>query len=193
MLTADELIAFEANVAKLFVEREIQGYVHLSGGNEEQLLRIFQRVKPQDWVFSNWRAHYHALLKGVPQETVLAEIKKGHSMELCFPEYNMFCSAILCGALPIAVGTAWAIKNRGGDEHVWVFVGDAASHLGPFYECTQYAANHKLPVTFVVEDNGLCVGEPTERPWGATQWPNIIPYRYELPFPHIGATTWVKF
>ena len=58
-----DLIAFEKKVQEAYEAGEIRAPVHLSGNNEEQLIKIFKKIKKNDWVFSTWRNHYHALLK----------------------------------------------------------------------------------------------------------------------------------
>jgi TPP-dependent pyruvate/acetoin dehydrogenase alpha subunit len=49
------LIEFEDLIVKHWEEGKIKGPVHLSGGNEEQLIEIGKRMKSTDWVFSTWR------------------------------------------------------------------------------------------------------------------------------------------
>lgn len=171
MMTADELIAFEEDIARIFETGKIHAPVHLAGGNESKLINIFKYVKPTDWVLSTHRSHYHALLKGIPPEWVKSEILKGHSITLCNAEYRFLTSAIVGGILPIGVGLAMA------GERVWCFVGDMASETGIFHECVKYATGHKLPITFVVEDNGMSVDTPTEKVWR---------YSYKRKFPHQG-------
>ena len=173
-----ELIDFENEIADLFEKGLIHSPVHLSGGNEEQLIEIFNNIKPDDWVFSTHRSHYHALLKGIPKEWIKQEILKNHSITLNNSDYYFFSSAIVGGILPIALGVAMTGSN------VWCFVGDMASCTGIFYECVQYATNFNLPIWFVVEDNGFSVNTPTDRVWG---------YEYKRKRPHQGSGKWVKF
>src|SRR5258706_15007986 len=87
-ITKGQLIAFENSVAAAFESRKIRGPIHLAGGNEDQLIEIFKRIKRTDWVLSTWRSHYHALLHGIPEELVMKEILAGHSMQLHFPQYR---------------------------------------------------------------------------------------------------------
>ena len=63
--TTESLIDFENLIVKHWEAGKIRGPIHLSNGNEEQLIEIFKRIKTSDWVFSTWRSHYHALLKEV--------------------------------------------------------------------------------------------------------------------------------
>ena len=68
----DELIGVEKRVAELFKEGKVRGPVHLSGGNEAKLIKIFQEVNEKDWVFSTHRWHYHYLLKGGTEDEIKA-------------------------------------------------------------------------------------------------------------------------
>ena len=192
-----DLIAFEKEIADRFERGEIRGPVHLSGGNEDQLIEIFQQIKPTDWVFSTWRSHYHALLHGVPPEKVMSEIMAGRSMSLMFPEHNLFTSAIVGGILPIAVGVAYALKDI--DQHVWCFIGDMTACSGIFQESVNYAYTHKLPIQFIIENNGLSCNTPTDETitiWESIgyeyhDWP-VIKYDYKRTFPHVGIGKWVN-
>lgn len=195
-ISAAELIAFEREVADRFNAAEIRAPIHLSGGNEDDLIRIFEDVGPEDWLLSTWRSHYHCLLKGVPPERLMEEIMAGRSITLCFPEYRVLSSAIVGGGLPIALGIALGIKRRGGKERVWAFLGDMAQRGGMFHECVQYAGGHDLPICFVIEDNGISVCTNTRESWGAAwDWHQIElrRYSYKLPWPHSGAGHRVNF
>lgn len=118
MLTANELIKFEDDIASEFEQGHIHAPVHLSFGNEEKLITIFESyIKRSDWIFSTWRSHYHALLHGIPARDLKEEILNGNSITLCFPEYRFYTSAIVGGIIPIAVGVAMGIK-RENDEKI---------------------------------------------------------------------------
>lgn len=162
-MNAAELMAFEDEVAECFNAGEISGPVHLcSPGQAAPLIEIFRDIKRTDYVLSNWRGHWHALLHGVPREKVMAEILAGRSMMLHFPEHRFMSSAIMGGMLPIACGLA------AGGERVWCFVGDMCATSGAFSDASSYAAGHKLPVKFIIEDNGLSTNTPTKMCWQST-------------------------
>ena len=61
------LIDFETDIETRFLNKEIKAPIHLSNGNEDELIEIFKFISRQDWVFSTWRSHYHALLKEIPE------------------------------------------------------------------------------------------------------------------------------
>ena len=195
-MTAEELIAFEKEIADAFEAKAISGPIHLSGGNESELLRIFRDISPDDWIFSTYRSHYHALLHGINPRWLRQRIVGGHSMNIMNRPHHFFTSAIVGGTLSIAVGTAAALKLQGSERKVWCFIGDMASTTGQFHEAHQYACGHDLPITFVIENNGLSTNTPTAATWGGpcTQaGRKIINYSYERTYPHTGIGKWVSF
>ena len=199
-MTKDELIAFEEDVAARFNAGKIRAPVHLYWGNEEQMLRGFKRVRPQDWVFCSWRSHYQCLLKGVPPEQVMAEIMAGRSISLCFPQQRVYSSAIVGGVLPVAVGTALSIQRAGTDERVYCFMGEMTAETGIAHESIKYSRNHGLPIHFIVEDNAKSVCTETRRAWRqprlsfeGTRDPFVTYYQYETKYPHAGAGQRVQF
>ena len=201
MLTAEDLIAFEAHVADAFNAGMIRAPIHLSGGNEEHLISYFEEnYRPGDWICSYWRSHYHCLLAGVSPTLLTAKILDGRSITLTFPERRIVTSAIVGGIIPIALGIALSIKRRGGEENVHCFVGDMTARPGAFYEAVSYAHGHDLPIHFVVEDNGKSVMTDTADIWGWQTWLHsemfedyVTQYYYILPWPHAGAGKRVEF
>ncbi len=208
-----KLIDFEAKVAQAFRDKLIRAPIHLSGGNEDQLIEIFRDVKHTDWVISNWRSHYHALLHSIDENWLFNEILAGHSM--------FMASSIVGGMLPIACGLAlayvlgrnpnreYAVNLVNGIQvqvptRVWVFVGDMTARTGLFHETLQYAIGHQLPMTFVVEDNGLSTDTPTDKVWGYDLWlgnyddrlsgaVKVKQYKYQRTWPHVGVGEHVSF
>lgn len=196
-LTKVDLLAFEERVKQAFLAKQIHAPIHLSGGNENQVLKAFQEVRSQDWVFSTWRSHYHALLKGIPAERLFQAILDGRSMYYQDKEYKFLTSALVGGILPIALGVAMGAKRLELDEKVWVFIGDMAARTGIAQEFAQYAMGHGLPVMLVVEDNGLSTNTPTADVWGRgeaiEERQDWVDYRYERTVPHTGVGEWVTF
>ena len=197
MTTKKELIDFELDIKKIYEAGKIRAPIHLSGNNEEQLLKIFKKIKKNDWVFSTWRNHYHAILKGIPKDWLKKEIIAGRSMGINNIKYKFYSSAIVGGIIPIALGVAKSIKlkNKKNTSNVWVFIGDMTFETGMFHECYKYAKNHKLPLKFVVEDNGLSTNTPTNKVWvKKSKMPKgVIYYKYKRKFPHHGTGGWILF
>jgi pyruvate dehydrogenase E1 component alpha subunit len=194
-ITKQELIDFEDKVKNAYEAGQIKGVVHLSRNNEDQLMEIFQYIHPEDWVFSAWRNHYHALLHGVDPEKLFQWISEGKSMGTNNVKPNFYASSIVGGIIPIALGVAMGLKRQNSPRKVWCFVGDMTMETGGFYEAHKYAKNFELPLQFVVEDNNLSVHTPTDITWKyRSPIPeNVIYYPYKMHYPHHGTGKWVNF
>ena len=182
-MNAADLIEFEADIAREFDSGNIHAPVHLSGGNEQQLIDIFREVKPTDWVCSTHRSHYHALLKGIPPAEVKRQIMAGRSMFISSPEHRFISSAIVGGMLQIACGLAYA------GERVWCFVGDMCASTGAFADARSFAEARYLDTKFVIEDNGLSTNTPTDKAWrpvwnGIHYVKTLRRYNYARTYPH---------
>jgi TPP-dependent pyruvate/acetoin dehydrogenase alpha subunit len=195
VLTSEDLINFEEMIVKHWEDAKIRGPIHLSEGNEEQLIEVFKRIKSNDWVFSTWRSHYHALLKGVCPIWIEDEILKGKSITLCNSDEKLYSSAIVGGTLSIALGVAKSLKDNRSDEKVWCFIGDMSFESGIFYEVHKYARNFDLPLYFVVEDNDVSTYTPTEATWNTKRDipSDVVYYKYKSKFPHYGTGKWIAF
>ena len=191
--TKEELISFEDEIVELYKDCELPFLFHLSGGNEEQLIEIFKDVKEGDYVLSNHRGHYHALLHGIPPETVKDRIVNGRSMFIYDRERNYLTSAIIGGTPAIAAGIALALKNKGSDKKVWCFVGDGTEDSGHLYEAVRYVDGWDLPCKFVIESNDRSVEATNSDRWGKAgdyEWgsPSVIKYHYDINYPHCRTT-----
>ncbi len=196
ILTEKDLIAFEEKVKKHYEDAKITAPVHLSKGNEKELLEIFQYVDSDDWVFSSWRNHYHALLHGLSQDLLMDDIIEGRSMSINSIKPKFYSSSIVAGIIPIAVGVAKALKLKSSEKRAWCFIGDMTFETGIFYEAYKYAKNFDLPLQFVVEDNNLSTNTPTNETWGGKKREiprDVIYYSYERGYPHHGTGNWVLF
>lgn len=203
-------------IALLFKAKQIRSIIHLSDGNEDQLIKIFQDIKPEDWVMGSWRMHYQCLLKGVPPEELLKEIMEGRSIHLCFPQYNIMSSGIVGGILPIAVGVAMGIQRtyvaKGlTTPKVHCFLGDMTAQTGIARESIAYAQAHDLPIRFIVEDNGFSVCTDTRTVWNVkgklgrlehecnepmemTEDNKVLYYHYKHEkYPHAGSGERIQF
>lgn len=194
MKNKEELIQFEQDVKQMYLDGKLRSPVHLSGGNEDILIALFKDIKENDWVFSTYRSHYHSLLKGVPVEDLKEWILDNKSIHFMSSKYKIFTSAIVAGCLPVALGVAYANKLKYNKDRVWVFVGDMTAETGVFHEVTKFARRNDLPITFIVEDNGLSTDTPTQISWGNKDGgTNILRYKFKRTFPHYGIGVFVDF
>jgi len=181
----NELINFELKVKEEFENGKLPYPIHFSGGNESQLIKIFKKIKKEDWVFSTHRSHYHYLLHKKNPKKLMKMIQNGKSMHIF--DKKFFTSSIVAGTCAIAVGVALALKLKKSRNKVWCFVGDGAEDSGHFYEAVKYSIGHNLPITFIIEDNGMSVDTPKKsRHNYDVKWDKkVIRYKYKRKFPHV--------
>ncbi len=188
-MNKDDLIAFENRIGKHYENGDLPFLFHLSGGNEDQLIELFKNIDEKDYVLSNHRSHYHALLHGISPEKLEKMIIDGRSMFVYDKDKNFFCSAIIGGTPGIAIGIAWALKRKRSKQKVWCFVGDGTEDNGHLFEAIRYAEGWDLPCIFVIENNNRSVEATNADRWGATsdyEWNSnkVIKYKYDITFPH---------
>lgn len=188
--TKENLIAFEDEIINIYENKQMKpSPIHLCVGQEEPLIEIFNKFKitKKDWIFSTWRSSYVWLLSGRKPDELKKQIIKGHSMHIFGDKF--FTSAIVAGISPIALGVAYAIKEKGSDERVFCFVGCGAKMCGLTTECVNYARGHDLPINFVVEWNNKCVNTNTSEVWGTRDtMDKVVGYKYTRKFMHAGTS-----
>ena len=191
--TKQELIDFEKSVASHWEAGDLPYLIHLSGGNEDSLIDLFEDIKDGDWIFSTHRNHHHALLAGIPQSELLGRILSGDSMFVFDRSRNFYTSSFLAGTCAIAAGVAYSLKEEGSDNWVWCFVGDGAEEQGHFYEAVMFVEGQDLPCMFIIEDNNRSVDSTIEERMPTKfrmEWPScVIRDCYKPTYPHAGNGT----
>ncbi len=143
----------------------IRAHYHLYIGQEAAGTGACAALAPDDYVFTTHRNHGHVIAKGGEPGRVLAEIigrsggylgGRGGTFHVAAPQLRILhTSAIVGGCLPLAAGTAFATKRKGGREVTLVFFGDGAMEEGAFYETLNLAQLWKLPLIFFMENNSV--------------------------------------
>jgi pyruvate dehydrogenase E1 component alpha subunit len=159
---------FEDKCAELYTQQKIRGFLHLYDGEEAIATGIIPLLNDKDRVVATYREHGHALARGIPMGSVLAEMYgkaegcaggRGGSMHLFSREHNFYGgNAIVGGGLPMAVGLGLADRLNKGDTVTACFCGEGAVAEGEFHESLNLAALWKLPVLFICENNGYAMG-----------------------------------
>jgi pyruvate dehydrogenase E1 component alpha subunit len=159
---------FEDKCAELYTQEKIRGFLHLYDGEEAVAVGIIPVLEPGDRVVATYREHGHALVRGVPMTTALAEMYgkqegcsrgRGGSMHLFDRRTNFYGgNAIVGGGLPLAVGLALADRMRRTGAVTACFFGEGAVAEGEFHESLNLAALWELPVLFVCENNLYAMG-----------------------------------
>jgi pyruvate dehydrogenase E1 component alpha subunit len=159
----------EALIAEYHPADEIRCPVHFCVGQEACSAALSVLLRPDDYLFSHHRSHGFYLAKDAPMRALFAELYgkatgasggKAGSQDISYPETHFYSGAILCGAVAIAVGAAFAEQLRGGDRVSVTGFGEAATDEGVFWEAVNYAALKKLPVVFVCENNRYSTYSP---------------------------------
>jgi TPP-dependent pyruvate/acetoin dehydrogenase alpha subunit len=161
--------AVEETIAARYNEQEMRCPVHLSTG-QEGIAGLGPVLRRDDVAVSSHRAHAHYLTKGGDLRAMLAEIYgkaagcargKGGSMHLVDEAAGfMGSTAIVGGTIPVGVGLGFGLRRAGGKRLACVFLGDAVTETGVFYESANFAVLHRLPVLFVCENNLYSVYSP---------------------------------
>jgi acetoin:2,6-dichlorophenolindophenol oxidoreductase subunit alpha len=172
-LTAEQRIAmlrrmllcrmFEDRVYYLFLQGRMPGTIHQAQGQEASAVGVCSALTEGDIITSTHRPHEHAVARGVPVPSLMAELfarttgccrGKGGSMHVGDLAYGMLPAiAIVGGGIPLASGYALALKRRRTGNIVACFFGDGATNIGSFHEGVNIAAIWDLPVVFVCENN----------------------------------------
>jgi pyruvate dehydrogenase E1 component alpha subunit len=164
---------FEERAAQGYTQAKIGGYCHLNLGEEATVVGLMAALRPDDYLFTNYREHGYAIAKGIEPGRVMAELYGrttgtskgwGGSMHM-FDAGKRFLGGygIVGGQVPLATGAALAIDYRGGDEVVMCQMGDGTTNIGAFHESLNIAALWNLPIVYVVVNNGLGMGTTVEK------------------------------
>jgi pyruvate dehydrogenase E1 component alpha subunit len=179
---------FEAKCVELYQAQKIRGFLHLYDGEEAVAVGVMAALEPRDAVVATYREHGQALARGVPMNSVLAEMLgkvegcsrgRGGSMHLFDRAHRFFGgNAIVGGGLPLAAGIAMADKRLRPGAITACFFGEGAVGEGVFHETMNLAELWQLPVLFVCENNLYAMGVPLEDAEVETQiWRKARAYR----------------
>ena len=162
--------AFEEKVSALYAAREIVGLLHLGIGQEAVAVGGCSLLDADDAVYGGHRSHGHAIAKGADLDRLMAELAgratgycrgKGGSMHVVAAETGFVtASGVVGGTVPLALGAAFAAREKGEGRVAVVFFGDGAGQTGPFHESLNIASLWQLPVIFVCENNGYAEFTP---------------------------------
>ena len=168
---------FEERAQEQYTKAKIGGYCHLNIGEEATVVGGVLALKPNDYIFTSYREHGHAIARGVDPKAVMAELfgketgtshGRGGSMHM-FDAGLRFMGGygIVGGHLPLAVGGAFAVKYRQADKKkgsdvVFCMFGDGATNIGAFHESLNMAKVLHLPVVWFCVNNRYGMGTPVE-------------------------------
>ena len=164
---------FEEEAGRQYQRAKAGGFLHLAIGEEATIVGTTSVMRDDDYLIGTYRTHGHAIARGTPAKSVMAEIfgrvdgtsgGRGGSMHIFDAERRFMGGyGIVGGNLPLAAGLALASQYRGEDTVTVCMFGDGASNTGNFGETMNLAALWDLPIVFLVENNLYGMGTSIER------------------------------
>ncbi len=164
---------FEEAIERLFLEGRVMGTAHTCIGQEVVSVGVASALQPQDAMTTTHRGHGHFLARGADPAQTMAELfgksigyskGRGGSQMMMDPAIGFYGSnGITGGSIPFATGIALDASLRKSDRVTACLFGDGASNQGVFHESINIAALWKLPVLYIVENNGYAMSTSTSQ------------------------------
>ncbi len=164
---------FEERALVEYGKQNIRGFCHVYIGQEAIAAALTTAIRPEDAIVTAYRQHGIALARGLTSRECMAELfgkytgcvkGKGGSMHFFSKQHRYFGGNGIVGAqIPIGTGIAFAEKYKGTDNICVCMFGDGAARQGALYESFNMAMNWKVPVLYIVENNGYAMGTSVSR------------------------------
>jgi len=170
---------FEEKAGQLYGQQKIKGFCHLYIGQEACVAGAVTALEKDDKWITAYRDHAHPIGLGTDPKLIMAELfgketgcskGKGGSMHMFDKEKNfMGGHGIVGGQIPLGAGIAFAEKYNNTTNLCICYMGDGAVRQGALHEAFNMAMLWKLPVIFVVENNGYAMGTSVKRTSNVTE------------------------
>lgn len=170
---------FEEKAGQLYGQQKIKGFCHLYIGQEACASGAVSASKPGDKWITAYRDHALPLALGSDPKALMAELfakstgcskGKGGSMHFFDKSVNFLGGhGIVGGQVPLGAGIAFSEKYLKTGNVCFCYMGDGAVRQGAFHEALNMAMNWKLPVIFVIENNGYAMGTSVQRTSNVTE------------------------
>ncbi len=170
---------FEEKAGQLYGQQKIKGFCHLYIGQEACASGAVSALEKGDKWITAYRDHGHPLALGSSPNALMAELfakatgcskGKGGSMHFFDKEVNFVGGhGIVGGQIPLGAGIAFAEKYNKTGKLCICYMGDGAVRQGAFHETLNMAMIWRLPVIFVIENNGYAMGTSVKRTSNVTE------------------------
>ncbi len=181
---------FEEKAGQLYGQQKIKGFCHLYIGQEACVAGAVSALEEGDKYITAYRDHAHPIALGSDPRKIMAELfaketgiskGKGGSMHMFDKEHNFFGGhGIVGGQIPLGAGIAFAEKYNKTGKLCICYMGDGAVRQGAFHEALTIAMTWKLPVIFVIENNGYAMGTSVARTSNVTEL-HTLGEAYDMP------------
>jgi TPP-dependent pyruvate/acetoin dehydrogenase alpha subunit len=161
--TMHRIRAFEQGAARLMAQGSLDGFLHVSIGQEAVAAGVCAALQDTDVMTTSHRGHGHCIAKGAKIPLMMAELfgrsggycgGRSGSMHIADAEVGILgANAIVGAGIPIALGGAFAAQVLKAGQVAVAFFGEGAVAEGVFHESLNIAALWRLPIVFVCENN----------------------------------------
>jgi TPP-dependent pyruvate/acetoin dehydrogenase alpha subunit len=165
--------AMEDRTRTLFLQGRIVGGVYTAQGHEATTVGAALALQENDCIVPQHRDLGMHLVRGVSPRAIMCQwLARGNSPTLGrdgqihigdMHHGIVPMISVLGESLPVACGVALTMKMRKRTSVVLASCGDGATNTGPFHEALNFASVQKLPLVFLIENNGYAYSTPTTR------------------------------
>ncbi len=164
---------YEDRAQELWSTGVVVESLHGSQGQEAIGVGACYGLRPDDVILPSLRTRSAYFVRGVSPARFLAGMLgkatgaangKATAHHMAAPSSGvMLGSAIVGGSIPVATGAALAFKMQARDSVAICFFGDGAAQRGDFHEALNFAGVFRLPIVYVIENNGYAEFTPLEK------------------------------
>ena len=170
---------FEEMAGRLYGQQKIRGFCHLYIGQEACISGAVSALREGDKYITSYRDHAHPLALGTNPDKIMAELfgketgiskGKGGSMHMFDKEKHFYGGhGIVGNQIPMGAGIAFSEKYNNTGNVCLTYLGDGALRIGAFHEAVNISMFLKLPVIFIIENNGYAMGTSVDRTSNVTE------------------------
>jgi TPP-dependent pyruvate/acetoin dehydrogenase alpha subunit len=165
--------AMEERTRTLFLQGRVVGGVYTAQGHEATTVGAAMTLSEGDCIVPQHRdLGMHLARGGSPRAVMCQWLARGNSPTLGRDGQvhigDMHAGivpmiSLLGESLPVACGVALTMKMRRRSTVVLATCGDGATSTGSFHEALNFASVQKLPVVFLIENNGYAYSTPNSQ------------------------------
>src|SRR5437763_4899244 len=165
--------AMEDRTRTLFLQGRVVGGVYTAQGHEATTVGAATMLRDGDCIVPQHRdLGMHLVRGGSPRAVMCQWLARGNSptlgrdgqMHIGDMHHGIVPMISMLGeSLPVACGVALTMKMRKRSTLVMASCGDGATNTGAFHEALNFASVQKLPIVFVIENNGYAYSTPNSK------------------------------
>ncbi|HZU67139.1 MAG TPA: thiamine pyrophosphate-dependent dehydrogenase E1 component subunit alpha [Ktedonobacteraceae bacterium] len=165
--------AMEDRTRTLFLQGRVVGGVYTAQGHEATTVGAAMMLEKDDFIVPQHRDLGMHLVRGTSPRAVMCQwLARGNSptlgrdgqLHIGDIQHGIAPSISMLGeSLPVACGIGLTMKMRKRSTIVLAGFGDGAANTGPFHEALNFASVQKLPIVFLIENNGYAYSTPNNK------------------------------